>query len=294
MDSRSYIFIYPLKGNADIPADFQREIPSLTFETGVFMPQDESNWFARPPKFPARLLLLQGRSLHIVPHPTSEQLPVEIKLDDLLQVETGCVLLFGWMKFTTRSGIQDLVYNTRASQPLEKFLSVLKRRWLDAAPPGPNVRTRSYGNELDIKFSYSMRDELDRDESVLVRYFQPAVPLEKKILFFRRVNWRPGNLILLTSRNRIVWITDQYRGRRELYASVSFSAPAALLQNCTAEEAEDRQFIVVSFTSGITWRIPVHEASEGISSICQIVSQLSHTVIVANEDDPLHYERGQR
>jgi hypothetical protein len=288
VDSRSYIFIYPLKGNADIPADFPREIRNLTFETGVFMPQDESNWVTRAPKFPARLLLLEGRSLRIVPHPTSEQLPVEIKLDDLLQVETGSVLLLGWMKFTTHRAIQNLVYNTRASQPLEKFLSVLKRRWFERAPALPNADTRAYGNELDIKFGYSMRDELDRDESVLIRYFEPAVPLEKKILFFRRVNWQPGNLILLTSRNRIVWITDQHRGRRELYASVSFSAPAALLQNCRAEEAEGRQFMVVPFTSGINWRIPVHEGSEGISSICQIVNQLAETFVVRKRRDPVH------
>jgi hypothetical protein len=144
VDSRSYIFIYPLKGNTDIPADFPRDIRSLTFETGVFMPQGESNWFTRPPKYPARLLLLEGRSLHIIPHPTSEQLPVEIKLDDLLQLETGCVLLLGWIKLTTRIGIQDLVYNTRASRPLEEFLGQLKRRWLENVLPAvPNAPTQS-------------------------------------------------------------------------------------------------------------------------------------------------------
>jgi uncharacterized radical SAM superfamily protein len=113
------------------------------------------------------------------------------------------------------------------------------------------------------------------------------------VLFFRRVYWRPGNLILLTSWNRIVWITDQHRGRRELYASVSFSAPFDLLQSCRAEEAEGQQSIVISFGSSITWRIPVHEASEEISSICQIVNQLAQTVIVPKRHDPVHYERGQ-
>ncbi|HEY3938807.1 MAG TPA: hypothetical protein VGL97_15340 [Bryobacteraceae bacterium] len=283
MDSRSYLFIYALKGNTGIPADFAQEIRSLTFETGVFMPQDESNWFTRPPKYPARLLLLEKRSLHIVPHPSSGQLPVEIKLDDLLQLETGCILLFGWMKFTTRSGTQYLVYNTRASRPLEKFLATLKRRWLGTAPIVPNVSTRSYGDELDVKFRYSMRDELDKEEGVLVRYFEVPVPSEKKALFFRRVNWRPGNLILLTSWNRIVWITDHYRGRRELYASASFSAPSALLNDCRAEETDGREFMVISFASGINWRIPLHEPSEGIRSICQIMNQLSETLIASNK-----------
>jgi hypothetical protein len=283
VDSRSYLFIYPLKGNTDIPADFPREIRSLPFETGVFMPQDESNWYTRPPKYPARLLLLEGRSLHIVPHPTSEQLPVEIKLDDLLQLETGCVLLLGWMKLKTRGGIQDLVYNTRASQPLEKFLIVLKRRWLNTARPVPSANTRSYGNELDIKFNYSMRDELDRDESVLLQYFQAPVVVEKKLLFFRRIDWRPGSLLLVTSRNRIVWITDRYKQRRELYVTISFSAPVSLLQNCKVEEADGHQSIAILFAAGNDWRIPIYENSKEINSVCRVVNQLSQTVVIPND-----------
>ncbi len=283
MDSRSYIFIYPLKGNTDIPADFPREVRSLPFETGVFMPQDESNWFTRPPKYPARLLLLQGRSLHIVPHPTSEQLPVEIKLDDLLQLETGCILLLGWTKFTTGSGIWDLVYNTRASEPLEKFLSVLKRRWFDMAPPIPTAELRSYGNEVDIKFNYSMREELDREENVLLQYFQAPVAVKKKVLFFRRIEWRPGSLLLVTSRNRIVWITDRYKQRRELYVTISFSAPFSSLQSCNLYEVDGQQSIVILFTSGIDWRIPVYENSEGVYSVCRIVNQLMQTVVIPNE-----------
>ncbi|MGC2658117.1 MAG: hypothetical protein WA324_09065 [Bryobacteraceae bacterium] len=122
MDSREYIFIYPLKTNADLPADFPQEILSRSFETGVFIPQDDSNRFSQLPRYPARLLLLENRSLYIVPHPASSQIPVEIKLDELLQLETGCILLLGWINFTTSVGLQEVVYNTRGSGPLEEFL----------------------------------------------------------------------------------------------------------------------------------------------------------------------------
>lgn len=276
MDSRSYIFIYPLKQNADIPADFPREVRNLTFETGVFMPQDDSNWFTRPPKYPARLLLLQGRSLHIVSHPTSDELPTEIKLDNLLQLETGSVLLLGWIKLTTRSSIHDLVYNTRASRPLEEFLRQVRRRWLEnVLAPTPTANTQNYGDDLDVKFNYSMRGELDRGETVVASYFQAPVPFQRKVLLFRRNSWRPGNLILLTSWNRIVWITDQYRGSRELYASISFSALSGLLQNCRTEEAEGQYTAVISFSSGLSWRIPVYVASEEIRSMCQVITSVA-------------------
>jgi hypothetical protein len=74
------------------------------------------------------------------------------------------------------------------------------------------------------------------------------------------------------------------RGSRELYASISFSAPCGLLQSCKTEETESQQAAVISFNSGLSWRIPVYDdISEGIRSICQAVNQLSQPLIVPNE-----------
>ncbi len=268
MDSRTYIFIYPLKTNADIPADFPEDVRSSPFETGVFLPQDDSNWFTRPSRYPARLLLLEGRSLHIVPHPESRQPAVEVKLDELLQLETGHILLLGWMKFTTTGGVHELAYNTRASRPLENFLSTLKRRWLCTLPNVHDVEGLAFGEALDIKFRNLLHFELDPDEAASIQYFQAAVPIEKKLLFLRRRKWRPASLILLTSMNRLVWITDQHRERRELYGSISFSAPSYLLQRCSVEEVEGQQHLKISFTSGPTWRIRVYETREEGFSFC--------------------------
>lgn len=95
MDSRIYLFIFPLNTPADIPADFRESVQGRSFETGVFLPQDDTNWFTRPPEYPARLLLLDGRLLTIIPHPTSGQNTVGIKLDDLIQLEASNILLLG-------------------------------------------------------------------------------------------------------------------------------------------------------------------------------------------------------
>lgn len=152
MDSRAYVFIYPLRTRADIPDDFPQECRSRNFESGVFLPQDDSNWFTRPPKYPARLLLLDGQSLHIIPHPTSVQSSVEIRPDELLQLETGTCLLFGCLRFTTSSGVHEIIYNTRASRPLEKFLNSLKRAWCGSPSAIQSIYNELYGGELDIKF----------------------------------------------------------------------------------------------------------------------------------------------
>jgi hypothetical protein len=269
MDSRDYVFIYPLETNSDIPGDFPREVRRCTFEAGIFLPQDDSSWFTRPPQYPARLLLLEGRRLQIIPHPTSAHLSTEIKLDELLQLETGTVLLHGWLRFTTPDGVQEIVYNTRASQPLEKLLLLLKQRWLGIFPAIHGTHTDCYGDKLDIKFRNSLLSELDRSEAAVAQYFEAPARTEKKIVLWKRVCWRPGNLILLTSRNRLLWITDQYKGRREPYASISFSVPYASFQNCAVENAADQVQVTISFRSGFSWRIPVHRAAEQYSSFCQ-------------------------
>ncbi|HEY7307312.1 MAG TPA: hypothetical protein VH601_24525 [Bryobacteraceae bacterium] len=280
MDSRQYIFIYPLKTNTDVPADFPREFRSRPFESGIFLPQDDSNWFTRAP---ARLLLLQERSFFIVPHPSSGLPPVEIKLDDLLQFETGCILLLGWMQFIARSEVHHLIYNTRGSRPLETFLGRLKRRWLENLPRLPKTTTEAYGDQLDIKFRNSVHFELEGEEASLMQYFQAPIRLEKKILLFRREDWRSGNVVFLTSMNRLVWITDQHRRRRELYASISRSVPSWLFENCTIEvNPEGLPHFVMLFRSGLEWRIPIFRALDEFSAFCDRLKQIVTPSALAN------------
>jgi len=285
MDSRAYVFIYPLRAKTDIPDDFPQEVRTRKFEMGVFLPQDDSNWFTRPPKYPARLLLLDGQSFHIIPHPTSGQSPVEIRLDELLQLETGTCLLLGWLRFTTSSGVHEIVYNTRASRPLEKFLNILKRAWCSTSLPVQSIRSQTYGDELDIKFRNSLHFELNHREIALVQYFEAPVTFKRRFLFFHRVDWRPGNLILLTSMNRLLWITDQYRERRELYASVSFSAPASSLHSARIEEIDGRQNLAISFTHGNSWRLPVGHRAEEISSFSHSLNELAGHGVVSRENN---------
>jgi len=255
--------MYPLLTNADIPSDFPKEVREQRFETGIFLPQDDSTWFARTPQFPARLLLLGERELNIISHPTSGQAPVTIFWHDLIQLETGNILLSGWVKFATRNGVHELLYNTRASRPLEKFLSSLRQRWLrnedsrhiEASPV-------IVGEELDIKFRNLLHFELDPEEKVVVQFFQPPVKVERKYFAFRRIACLPGHLLLLTSGSRLLWITDDYRRTRELYASISRSAPARIFSKCYLKPLDKQLHLVVSFEADNTWYIPIRAAED--------------------------------
>jgi hypothetical protein len=92
MNSRAYLFILPLHAPGDIPDDFGASLQGRPFERGIFLPQADTEWFTQTPKYPARLLLLNGGCLHIVPHPTSGQDVVELNLADIVQLETGSSL----------------------------------------------------------------------------------------------------------------------------------------------------------------------------------------------------------
>jgi hypothetical protein len=253
----------------------------------VFLPQDDSNWFTRPPKYPARLLLLDGQSFHIIPHPTSLQSSVEIRLDELLQLETGTCLLLGWLRFTTSSGVHEIVYNTRASRPLEKFLNILKRAWCSTSVAIQSIQSQPYGDELDIKFRNSLHFELDDHEIAVVQYFEAPVPFKGRFLFFHRVDWRSGNLVLLTSKNRLLWITDQYRERRELYASVSFSALASSLHSARIEEIDGRQNLEISFSHGNSWRLQLSHSAEEISSFLHSLNKLAAHSVGSRENNQI-------
>lgn len=276
MDSREYVFIYALKTNSDIPAEYRQSFPDLQFEAGVFLPQDDSQWFTRPPKYPARLLLLRERIIYIVPHPSSDHPPVDIRLDDLIQFESGSALLRGWLRFTTGYCTREIIYNTRASRPLEDFLIKLKRRWLGDVQQVAATVDRAYGTDLDIKFRNSVQLELDYDELVILQYVQAPFRDDKRFLLFKRENWRPGNVLLVTSKNRLIWITDECGTRRELYASRSLSIPLQFLRGCSMErDAEEQLWIVVEFGSNLNWRIPGFFEPDKHADFCQKVNQIS-------------------
>jgi hypothetical protein len=267
MDSRCYLFIFPIRGSDDIPADYPFAIKQLAFDTGVFLPQDESNWWTRPPRFPARLLLLAGRLLHIIPHPLSGEPPVAIPLDDLVQLETGTVLLFGWLKFVTAKEVLELRYNTRASRPLEIFLRDLKSRWISQQDPLKITHPQIYGEELDVKFRFEVSDEIRGEESIVLQYFRAPQQFEHRWFGFRRETGTAGHLLLVTSASRLLWVTDHYQNYRELYAAIRHNAPLSTLSDVRLAQEKEQLFLLLDFQAATSWCLPVEQKNEDWSLV---------------------------
>jgi hypothetical protein len=275
MDSRAYVFIFPINGAADVPADFRTAVQDRKFEKGIFLPQDDTTWFTRPPKYPARLLLLGEHRLSIVAHPSAGQSAIDIDLDKLVQLETGNILLLGWIQLRTASANHHLIYNTRASQGLDDFIAAVRRRWLRATGYVQPVPAEAFGQELEIKFSNLLHYFLDRGEHVLLRYFMAPIELKARRLMFQRVKSRPGHLVALTSGNRLLWLRDERRGRCERYAGIAVSAPVWLIHGCTVITGRDHNDFEIQFKAGPSWRFAVHGAASGYLDFSRCLNALA-------------------
>lgn len=283
MDSREYVFIFAVNNLADVPQDFRASVQDYEFDTGIFLPQDDTNWSTRPPKYPARLLLLNRQYLYIVAHPAAHEHTVVLNLNELIQLEMGCILLLGWIDLVTPLAAHHLTYNTRASQPMEKFMAALRARWL-GEPQGTDVTaTKLFGPELDLKFSNLLQDSLDRNEVALSQFFTAPVACRNNFVAFRRVEWRPGHLLALTTGNRLLWLKDEYRGRRERYAGISVSVPTSLIRESRVEETADGDELTVNLLSGGSWRITSYEAGSGCAGFSQTLNDYVAATVSKSE-----------
>ncbi len=196
-----------------------------------------------------------------------------MNLDELVQLETAGILLIGWIQFSTRHSAERLDYNTRANRMVDKFVAGIRKRWLGEPLATGTTSPQVFGSELDIKFGNLLHYVLEGNEVVLAQCFTPPIKYQKRFLGLRRIDWRPGHLVVLTSGNRLVWLKDEYRGRWERYAGITVSAPASLFRSCVLEDTPDHSQLIIDFLPGASWRVPVYDSRSGWAGFSQAVRQ---------------------
>jgi hypothetical protein len=175
----------------------------------------------------------------------------------MVQLETAGILLLGWIQFTTRRSTERLDYNTRAGWVVDQFMATVRVRWLGEPSPIGTPCSKMFGPELDIKFRNLLHHEMDRNETVLLQCFTPPIRYQKRFLGLIRTSWRPGDLVVLTSGNRLVWLKDEHRGRWERYAGIAVSVPTSLFQSSRMEASASHEELICCFRSGASWRISI-------------------------------------
>ena len=121
IDSRDYIVAFELRSIDDCPPDFELPSSVAGFDTGLFLPRGDRDWFGRP-SYPPRVLLLKGGALYIVSHPSTGEPPRQCAMEQISSVESGHMLLKGWLRFTGSGFDYTVRYNTRGFRSVFRFM----------------------------------------------------------------------------------------------------------------------------------------------------------------------------
>jgi len=114
IDSRDYMLAFELRSIDDCPPDFELPSSMAGFDAGLFLPRGDRDWLGQP-LYPPRILLLKGGWLHIVSHPSTGDLPRRCAIEQIASVESGQMLLKGWLRFTGSGFDCTVGYNTLGS-----------------------------------------------------------------------------------------------------------------------------------------------------------------------------------
>jgi len=254
VDSRQYIVAYAVRSAAECPPDFCLPANLGSFETGLFLPREDPDWFGRS-SYPPRLLLLTREAIHIVAHPTSNGQPTEFKLEDICSVESAHILLKGWLRFAGRGFDCRVPYNTRGLPSVFEFMRRFREIYLDTRQSRLAPDT-ILGTKLDIKFSNAIIGELDLGELVSALFFQAPRESRSRRWLFPRRHWTPGDVLVLTD-SRLIWITDRDQYSRMQFGSIASYVPLRALSAVGVLLGDTGPVLNVAIQGGCEWSIPI-------------------------------------
>jgi hypothetical protein len=227
------------------------------FDAGLFLPRDDPDWFGRS-SYPPRILLLKRGALHIVFHPNAGEPPRRWELERISSVESGHMLLKGWLRFTGSGFDCTVRYNTRGLPPVLRFMQAFRAKLLRGARPhGTSVV--QYGAGLDIKFGNALAGELDSAETVLMHVFRPPEVRPGRWPLSRR-RMIAGDLLALTDR-RVLWITDRDGGSYSRFGSIASYAPFDAEASIGITTGRRGDMLQVDLKSGSAWSLPMMSES---------------------------------
>jgi len=255
VDSMQYVITYGIESPEGIPPDFLIREPLDDFQAGLFLPRDQPDWLGRS-RYPPRILSLVGRALWIDAHPSAMEPCHRIALDELVYIESGRLLLRGWLRFVTASVEHTVFYSTVYQRTVGRFLRRLRAAWMAPEPPSTQPSGEQFEEPPEVKFRNALAYELDPDEPLRGSMFVAPRETSLGFLICRWKSWAPGDLLLLTPR-RLLWITDRDRGSQARYGTIARYAPLSRIRSVTWEVKKGDGALRIELAAGRRWEIPM-------------------------------------
>ena len=254
VDSRDYIVPFAITNLEGVPRDFVRsDLPA--FRCGIFLPRHDAGLFGRS-SCPPRVLLLTSSTVVVLTHPRCGDPPAEIRLSDISSLETGNMLLRGWMNIGAGKIAKRIEYNTRCYSPIRDFLCEL-RQAVFLRVNGGDIQWAHFGDEFDdVKFSRAGDSELDAEEIVGPSFLSLPRRHVRRVWMIHGEIRQPGDLVIFTDR-RFIWITDRYKGLREPYGRVTRSVRVSDIRSVCVRPS-DREATLSIRLRDCEWSIAVN------------------------------------
>jgi hypothetical protein len=271
VDSTRYVFAYLIRTSEDLPADFPIPDSANGFEIGLFLPRDDPDWFGRSTD-PPRILLVHDGNLLVLTHPAYSSEPQSMSIADLAFVETGHILLIGWLRFV-QAGVEiHLPFNTRSQRPVEEFLDFVMNIYLGAGAETGDGQVAEFGGPLDIKFRNQLSAALRKQERLRARWFNPPSETVRRWSPIRLRSDLPGDLIAITN-TRVLWIRDRREGAYERYGAVTSTVPLRCVRRVRCRDLGTARHLEIALTSGLSWLVPLSShSSSGAEALAETLT----------------------
>lgn len=184
-------------------------------------------------------------------------------------IESGSLIGERWFSIVTSDSTYRFQYRTCDEACIQMFLYDLRHRLMTARAHAGLARGISCGAPLELKFACAEADELDPDESVLIRFFSPHTrSAQRHHWFWRRDVWFPADYLGLTTQ-RLLWLSDQNNGRAATGGMIARYCALGRATRIKMEREMGNWEIHVCFPSASTWRIPVADGL--MKSVCRFM-----------------------
>jgi hypothetical protein len=277
-DSRQYRFAYEIHAAADIPRDFAVPLPVSLGSLSIFMPGDTQDGWQKP-CYPPRIYILTRDTLAVYPHPTADESPFVISLNDLIEIDSEMALLYGALQLYGRTISRCFRYNAAHHKHVAALLRILRSMWLPHfCLQMPAVALPTRDRSVDFKWQCAAEAELDAGEDVYRYCLQPQRKKSIKTWIFSRTRVLPVTSLILTNR-RIMTISTS-KDTSDRYGIVTCYTAPFNLRTASVERTTDGLELCLEINNSRTWQISF--ADEQMPSIVAILSLLKRTFDTAS------------
>ena len=259
---------YVVRKAADLPAWCDVSHGHEQFTIGVCFPSANLGKTGNEDSALSEALLLSKNYVTLARFGSAPDLR-RIPLRSVEFIESGNLIGERWLSIATSDSTYRFQYRTCDDACVQMFLYDLRHRLMCVRADAGLAQGISCGAPLELKFACAEADELDPEESLLIRFFSPHVrAVERHHWFWHRPLWLPADYLGLTTQ-RLLWLSDRHEGQAATGGIIARYCPLGGSARIGMEREIDGWQVRVCFASARTWRIPV--ANGLMKSVCRFM-----------------------